>query len=159
MTTPLSYCVFRLRTGWVALDALLVGEVADLAGIVPLPACAPAVLGLAALRGRALAVVDLAGVLGEPAPGETAPDRRCLVLRLPGRECAAAIERVEGVLPADPAGRRNANHLAEPPWISGFQAFPGATGQDGTSLVAAIIDPPELARRLDTLRFASTSRI
>jgi hypothetical protein len=104
-------------------------------------------------------VVDLAGVLGEPAPGETAPDRRCLVLRLPGRECAAAIERVEGVLPADPAGRRNANHLAEPPWISGFQAFPGATGQDGTSLVAAIIDPPELARRLDTLRFASTSRI
>lgn len=151
-TPPL--CVFRCRTGWLALEAPLVGEVADLGTITPLAGCRPGILGLANLRGRAVAAVDLDFLLGGPEGDPPAADLRCLVLRLPGREAAAPILKVEGVFAANPAHRREVNRLAEPPWISTFHAFPGLRDDHGGELVAAVIDPHELAQRLDTLRFA-----
>ena len=167
MTDPLSsatpLCVFRLRSGWLAIAAPLVGEVADLEAPTPLPGCRPGVLGLANLRGRAVAAIDLDHVLGATSareattPTATGGSIRCLVLRLPGREAAAAIERVEGVFAADPAGRRAVNREAEPAWIAGFHAFPGLLTETGSELVAAVIDPDELGRRLDALRFTPTA--
>jgi chemotaxis signal transduction protein len=137
----------------LALDAVLVGEVVVLEGVTPLPGCPRPVLGLANLRGRALAVVDLGLALGDPDPGASAGDAvTALVLRLPGCEVGLVVARVDGVFAADPTGRRSANRAAEPPWIAGFQHFQGAPGQP--ALVAAVIDPAELAQRLDRLRFS-----
>ena len=152
MADAVSFCVFRIASGLLALDALLVGEVVEFEGLTPLPGCQRAVLGLANLRGRALAVVDLGLVLGDGSPGAPAEGAlRVLVLRLPGSESGLVVGRVDGVFAADPAGRRSANRAAEPAWIAGFQHFQGQPGQP--PLVAAIIDPGELGRRLDRLRF------
>lgn len=153
MADAVSFCVFRIASGLLALDALLVGEVVEFEGLTPLPGCQRAVLGLANLRGRALAVLDLGLVLGDATPGVSpgGASLTALVLRLPGSESGLVVGRVDGVFAADPAGRRSANRAAEPAWIAGFQHFQGQPGQP--PLVAAIIDPGELGRRLDRLRF------
>ncbi len=151
--TPTACCVFRLNSGLLAIDARLVGEVAVLDGLTALPGCHPAVLGLANLRGRALAVVDLGLVLGDGHPASPASRvLRVLVLRLPGCEAGVAVERIEGVSLADPALRRTVNRLSEPAWIAAFQGFAPAAG--GPPQIAALIDPVELAARLEPLRGA-----
>lgn len=144
MSIPASLCVFRLASGALAIDATLVGEVAVLDEVTPLPGCHPAVRGIANLRGRPIAVVDLDLALGGR-PGPARAEATVLVARLPGREAGLLVERVEGVFAADPADRRAVNRLAEPAWISAFQTFPGGT-------TAAVIDPDELGARLDALR-------
>lgn len=151
---PLSFCVFRLGDAVLAIDALLVSEVATLATATVIPGCAPAVRGVANLRGRALAVVDLGLVLGAASIASASDEALALVLRLPGRECGALVTSVDGVFAADPAGRRSANRSAEPAWIAGFQAFTltVTAAQAAIPLVAAIIDPTELGARLDRLR-------
>lgn len=150
---PVACCVFRLRSGLLAIDARLVGEVVVIEGLTPLPGCHPAVLGLANLRGRAMAVVDLGQVLGDGQPATAmAQSLRVLVLRLPGCETGVVVERIDGVFIADPALRRTVNRLTEPAWITAFQGFTPAAG--GAPLIAALIDPIELAARLEPLRGA-----
>jgi chemotaxis signal transduction protein len=143
-------CVFWLEAGCYALDATLVGEVSMIDGLTPLPRCHPAVLGLGNLRGQALAVVDLAAVLGVDGPAASAPETavRVLVLRLPGRSAGALVKRVEGVFTTEPDGFRTANRLAEPPYVAGFHTFAARP-----ELVATAIAPAELAARLATLAF------
>lgn len=161
--SPSAYCVFRLGAGLLALDALAVSEVAMMEAPTYLPGCVRAVRGVSNLRGRALAVVDLAAVLDytptadHGGPGQTKAgkadhrntDQLALVLRLPGCECGVLVSAVDGVFAADPRGRRGANRAAEPAWISGFQEFavPGAP-----VVVAAVVEVVELTARLIRLR-------
>ena len=158
--SPSAYCVFRLGAGLLALDALAVTEVAMMETPTRLPGCARAIRGVSNLRGRALAVVDLAEVLDYeptaelrgPGPMKTSlhkTDQLALVLRLPGCECGVLVSAVDGVFAADPRGRRGANRAAEPGWISGFQEFavPGAP-----VVVAAVVEVVELTARLIRLR-------
>jgi len=150
-----AYCVFRLGAGLLALDALAVSEVAMMETPTWLPGCARAVRGVSNLRGRAVAVVDLAAVLDiatatdQDQTNQKDADQLALVLRLPGCECGVLVTAVDGVFSADPRGRRGANRAAEPAWISGFQEFtvPGAP-----AVVAAVVDVVELTARLIRLR-------
>ena len=148
-------CVFSVESGCYAIDAALVGEVATIDEPTPLPRCHPAVLGLANLRGQALAIVDLAQVLGIDGPNPPPPvaGSRVLVLRLPGRSAGAVVTRVEGVFPRDAAGFRAANRSAEPAWIAGFHAIPRRSERQTGELVATAIAPGELALRLSALAF------
>jgi len=153
--THAAYCVFRLGDGVLALDAVVVSEVAMMETPTQLPGCARAVRGVSNLRGRAVAMVDLAAVLdlapmaelGEYDAGDA--DQLALVVRVSGCECGVLVTAVDGVFSADPRGRRGANRAAEPAWISGFQEFavPGAP-----AVVAAVIDVVELTARLTRLR-------
>ncbi|HEX3134417.1 MAG TPA: chemotaxis protein CheW [Planctomycetota bacterium] len=148
-------CVFSVDSGCYAIDAALVGEVATIDEPTPLPRCHPAVLGLANLRGQALAIVDLAQVLGIDALTPQAPGAgsRVLVLRLPGRSAGTVVSRVEGVFPRDPASFRSANRNAEATWVAGFHLVPRRTEHQQSELVATVIDPSELAARLSALAF------
>ena len=147
-----SYCVFRLGEAVLAVDTLLVSEVATIEAVTRIPGCAQAVRGVANLRGKSVAVIDLAQVL-DLAPllplSHMASESLSVVLRLPGLECGLLVSAVDGVLTADPAGRRGVNHAAEPTWIAGFQAFAVA---GAPALIAAVIDASELTRRLTYLR-------
>jgi chemotaxis signal transduction protein len=147
-----SYCVFRVGGAILALDTVLVGEVATLEAVTRLPGCARAVRGVAHLRGRSIAVIDL-GAVFELAPvaalPRTAGELLTVVLRLPGCECGLLVNAVDGVLIADPSGRRGVNRAAEPAWIAAFQAFAIA---GAPTLTAAVIDAGELALRLERLR-------
>jgi chemotaxis signal transduction protein len=144
MTT--SVCVFSLPDGIYALDVALVGEVVPATPPVPLPRCPPAVLGLAELRGQALAHVDLGRLLD--LPDTDATPAHLLVLRRERPLAVVPIQGFTGVLPADPALRRAPNRQAERPWIAGFQEFTAHPG-----LTATLIDSDALLDRFDTLRF------
>jgi chemotaxis signal transduction protein len=146
-------CVFWLASGCYAIEATLVGEIADIDAVTALPRCPAAILGLANLRGRALAVIDLEQVLGIDAPSPQRAAARVLVLRLPGLSAGAPIQRVEGILARAPDGLRAANRAAEPDHVAGFLAFAERPG-----LVATLIAPAALARRLDALRFQRAVR-
>jgi purine-binding chemotaxis protein CheW len=71
-------------------------EVADLAGVTPVPGAAAAVLGVRNLRGTVLPVVELATILGLPRAG--APDRM-VVAEDGGRRAGLAVDSVAGVEP------------------------------------------------------------
>ncbi len=148
-------CVFSVESGCYAIDAALVGEVATIDEPTPLPRCHPAVLGLANLRGQALAIVDLGQVLGIDGPNPHMPSAgsRVLVLRLPGRSAGTVVTRVEGVFSRDPAAFRAANRNAEPAWVAGFHAIPRRSDHQQGELVATAIAPDELALRLSALAF------
>lgn len=148
-------CVFSVDSGCYAIDATLVGEVATIDEPTPLPRCHPAVLGLANLRGHALAIVDLAHVLGIDGltPQTPTAGSRVLVLRLPGRSAGTVVSRVDGVFSRDPAGFRSANRNAEAPWVAGFQVVPRRTDHQQGELIATVIVPEELTSRLSALAF------
>ena len=144
-----SLCVFSHHGSRYALDVALVGEVLDTGNITPLPRCPLAVLGLVSLRGRPLAVVDSARLLDLPAHLD-GPGGRLLVIRTPARLAGLTVDHCDGVLAADPARFSAANRLIEPPWVAGFQRFPGLP-------TATVINGPELVARLDHLRFSTAS--
>ncbi len=153
-TTEAMLCVFSIDAGCYAIDASLVGEVAIIDEPTPLPRCHPAVFGLANLRGQALAVVDLAQVLGidGTTPQPPGAGSRVLVLRLPGRSAGVVVSRVEGVFARSADSFRAANRMAEAAWVAGFHAIPRRTQSQG-NLLATLIDANELATRLAALAF------
>jgi len=148
-------CVFSVDSGCYAIDAALVGEVATIDEPTPLPRCHPAVHGIVNLRGQALAIVDLAQVLGIDGLTPQTPVAGCrvLVLRLPGHSAGTVVSRVDGVFPSDPAGFRSANRNAEAPWVAGFQIVPKRNDHQQGELVATVIAPNELTARLAALAF------
>jgi chemotaxis signal transduction protein len=140
-------CAFWLAGACFCIDVAVVREVAELARVLALPRTPALVLGLAPLRGAAVAVVDLAGVLD--VTGQRPPAAgRALVLDLPDDgavlRIAVPVERVEGVFPRD-------GSLAPPAlahdWSLGVQEFSRRPG-----LVATVIDPDALAARAARLR-------
>lgn len=87
-----------------AVPAKEVRSVVDLDEIVPVPRAPAAVVGLAALRSRALTVIDtnrLVGAESSPDPGS----RRAIVIDSAGHGYALLVEDVADVLPfeGDPA--------------------------------------------------------
>ena len=149
-------CLVWLGAGCFAFDVALVGEVRELAGVTPLPRCPAAVLGIANLRGQALAVVDTAQLLG--LPGERvapAPRPRVLVLRPATRGASLAglvIRGATGVHDRAALGFRAGDPAIEPPVVAGFLTVPEHPG-----LVATLVASGELLARLDALRALRTS--
>lgn len=157
-TSERMLCVFSVESGCYAIDAALVGEVAIIDEPTPMPRCHPAVFGLANLRGQALAIVDLAQVLGLDSTTPAWPGSGCrvLVLRLPGRTAGVVVANVEGVFARTAAGFRSANRSAEPAWVAGFHVIPRRSEQQN-DLLATVIAEDELATRLSALAFQRTA--
>jgi chemotaxis signal transduction protein len=85
-------------------------EVADFAGVTPVPGAAAEVLGVRNLRGAVLPVVDLATVLGLPRMGAPA---HLVVAEQGGRTAGLTVDSVTGVesLP-DAAEQAESAHLS-----------------------------------------------
>jgi len=140
-------CAFWLAGACFAIDVAVVREVAELARVLNLPRTPALVLGLAPMRGAAVAVIDLAGVLDIPGPRPSVAGR-ALVLDLPDGasvlRIAVPMDKVEGVFPRD-------GSLAPPAlahdWSLGVQEFSRRPG-----LVATVIDPEALCARAARLR-------
>ena len=150
-------CLVWLGAGCFAFDVALVGEVRMLDSVTPLPRCPAAVLGIANLRGQALAVIDTAQLLGLP-DERVAPEPRprVLVLRPAARGASLAglvIRGVAGVHDRAALGFRAGDRAIEPPFVAGFLTVPEHPG-----LVATLVASGELLARLDALRaFRATS--
>lgn len=143
-----THCVFHLAASTWAIDVALVAEVVPPQEPRFLPQLPPAILGLISLRGQALAVVDLAAVLGIAGP--VRPPRHFLVLGGRNRLAVAPIAGLVGVLRAEPAAFAPAEGHAEPVHVAGFQTYAGHPG-----VTATVIDSTELLSRLDALKAAS----
>jgi len=150
-------CVFWLGGQRYALDAVLVGEVISVPSLLPVPLTPSWVLGLCNLRGVALAVVDLAQVLGlKPASGAAAEANPLaagagmpvLVLRSDRVAAGIRIDRIEAVYPFETARFEGAAVLEEHPAVKGILTFETRGG-----FVATLLDEERVAKRLRELRF------
>jgi chemotaxis signal transduction protein len=112
-------CVFWLGGQRYALDAVLVREVVAVPSLLPVPMTPPWLLGLCNLRGVALAVVDLGGVLDlhTPAVPPGAGGTVVLVLRPAGMLVGIRIDRVEAVYGFDAAKSEAGTGLDEHPAV------------------------------------------
>lgn len=76
-----------------ALPLSLVREIMRPLPVRSAGSLAPSVRGVSIIRGAPLPVVSLSRLLGQP----EAEDRRFVILRTPGRDCALSVERVEAI--------------------------------------------------------------
>jgi purine-binding chemotaxis protein CheW len=93
-------------------------EVADFAGVTPVPGAPPGLVGIRNLRGAVLPVVDLATVLGLRRAGAPA---RIVVTQQGGRTAGLAVDFVAGVEPLP-----DATEPAESSHLSGAALADGA---------------------------------
>src|SRR5262249_20142806 len=131
------------------LDTRVVGEVAAVGRVVPVPLARPGVLGAFSLRGAPTALVDLARVLGLPAGAAPALGSTGLVLRTSQALLAGGpIQRVDAIVTVEPERLRQPATGAEHPAVTGFlDRAPGP--------IVTLIDPDVLVQRLAQLRHAS----
>ena len=128
---------------------------AEAAGVLPMrpctpvPGAVPALLGLAAVSGRIVSVLDLARALGRPGPG-AAPGGHLVALRTGTVPVALAVDRVIGVveIDAEPASAGSEADPSHPPSggmgaaaVSGY----APAGSEGGDFV--VLDLPRLLRR------------
>jgi purine-binding chemotaxis protein CheW len=76
-----------------ALPVSLVREIMRPLPVRSAAGLGPAVRGVSVIRGTAMPVVSLSRLLGQP----EAEDRRFVVLRTPGRDCALSVEQVHAL--------------------------------------------------------------
>lgn len=141
-------CTFRIGGQLFGLDVSAVGEVFQVERVVRVPLAPAGVVGLTNLRGAALAVVDLAAVLGlETARATTVRDGTgtVLVLRLQGMRFCAAIDQVESVFPLHSDQIRESAAIGEHPAIAGFLSLEGGR-------TVSVLDVEELTERIVRLR-------
>jgi purine-binding chemotaxis protein CheW len=145
-------CTFRIGGQLFALDVGAVGEVLHVDRVVRVPLAPPGVLGLTNLRGAAVAIVDLAAVLGlelGPAEPAAAGQATALVFNLQGMRFAAAIDAVESVFPIHSDEIRESAAIGEHSAIAGFLTL-------ADQRVASVLDLGELAERVQRLRLRQT---
>jgi purine-binding chemotaxis protein CheW len=147
-------CVFWLGGQRYAVDAVLVREVVAVPSLLPVPMTPEWLLGLCNLRGVALAVVDLGGVLDlhVPAPAATAAGVVVLVLRAGGMLVGIRIDRVEAVFRFEAARLEPGTSLDEHPAVKGLLSFEAKGG-----FAATLLDEGRLAARLEELKFRKSA--
>ncbi len=151
-----SVCVFRLAGAHYGIDVSCVGEVIIVDSVTKVPMAPAGVVGMTNLRGIALAVVDLAEVLGLPQAGERheAGATPVLVLRFAsGMTVGTRIDRVESIVAYGRDHLRLSQALAEHEAIAGILELPGAN----EGLLPALLDQAFLERRLGALKFTARS--
>lgn len=104
--------VCRVHTRLCALPLAQVLETLRPQPLETLPEAPPHVLGLARIRGQALPVLDLAGLLGLERPASE-PAHRLVHLRVGRRRAALLVDEVLGLRPLDTAAQQ-----ALPPLLS-----------------------------------------
>ncbi len=94
------YLLVKIGRRRVAIAGALVQSVVELADVVPVPLAPPHVAGLAALRSRALTVIDTRAAIGmDPAEFET--EGRAAVVEVDGHGYALLVDQVEDVAQAE----------------------------------------------------------
>lgn len=148
-------CVFWLGGKPYALDVVYVAEVVATAALTPVPLTPSTVLGMQNLRGTALAIVDLARILGLPAQEHHRGDQALmvLVLRLQGRLVGVRIDRVQAVYEFEKDKLKPSAAQSEHPAVQGLLELSTRGG-----LVATLLNGDEIARRIESLRFKEAER-
>ena len=108
--TDVSVPVLPLRVGGepCAVPALAVLEVVGNRRFVAVPGAPAHLPGVVAWRGRAVAVVDLAVLLGKPPQVLASNTERTVMVKMSAGVVALPAQEVEGVSPIDPGGVRPA---------------------------------------------------
>lgn len=95
-TDLLELLAFSLGAESYAIDSAAVKEVYALKEITPVPGTPPYVLGVVAVRGRIVSVVDLGRLFGSP-PRDTALFTKAIVLKSTAMEFAVLADDVSGM--------------------------------------------------------------
>lgn len=94
------YLLVRIGDRRAAIPGARVESVVEIDQIVPVPLAPPHVAGLAALRSRALTVIDARAALGLD-PEQYATEGRAAVVEVDGHGYALLVDRVEDVAEAE----------------------------------------------------------
>jgi purine-binding chemotaxis protein CheW len=127
-----------------AIDVAVVREVVTIDKVIPVPRAAPAILGVFALHGATVALVDTRIVFGL-APGPAATTA-LVVARGHRTICGMTIDRVLGVTRFTEASFTPAVRGREPPQIAGFMA-------DERGALVTVLDTSIMVHALEGLRF------
>lgn len=127
-----------------ALDVTVVREVVSIDKVLPVPRTAPAIIGVFAMHGATMALVDTRIVFGLP-PAPTATTA-LVVARGHRAICGITIDRVIGVTRFSEATFTPAVRGREPPQIAGFMA-------DERGALVTVLDTSILMHALEALRF------
>lgn len=106
-----------------AFRAQDIGSIVELTDIVPVPRAPDFIAGLAALRSKALTVIDSRKALGLPAPAAAA-DGRAPVVEIDGYSYALLVDRVEDI----------ASAIGEP------APLPATLGSDWTRIAHGLVE-------------------
>ena len=90
--------IARVAGERVAIAAVDIQTVIELAAVIPVPRAPPIIAGLAAQRSRTLTVIDVARAFGLPSRPDTA--HFAVVIEIEGVGYALAVDAVENVIPA-----------------------------------------------------------
>lgn len=113
----------------------------------PVPGAVPALLGLAAVSGRIVSVLDLARALGRPGPG-AAPSGHLVALRAGAVPVALAVDRVIGVSEIDAdLARPEADPSHPSSGGMGGAAVSGYAPAESAGGDFVVLDLPRLLRR------------
>jgi purine-binding chemotaxis protein CheW len=127
-----------------ALDVTVVRQVVSIEKVLPVPRTAPAIIGVFALHGATMALVDTRIIFGLP-PAPTATTA-LVVARGHRTICGITIDRVIGVARFSETSFTPAVRGREPPQIAGFMA-------DERGALVTVLDTSILVHALEALRF------
>jgi purine-binding chemotaxis protein CheW len=127
-----------------ALDVAVVRQVVSVDKVLPVPRTAPAIIGVFALHGATVALVDTRTVFGLPAATTTTD--ALVVARGHRTICALTIDRVLGVARFTEASFTPAVRGREPPQIAGFMS-------DDRGALVTVLDTSTMLHALEALRF------
>lgn len=140
-------CAFWLGETCYGLDVSMVGGVADVDHVLPVPGTSSTVRGLCNIRASALAVIDTSELLDLPSP-KTRAVQRVLILRTGGMECGLVIDRVQGVIRPGTARTIVAASSQEHAAVDGL-----LEPLDQKDVMVTLLDEEYLRQRLASLRF------
>lgn len=143
-------CVFELSGTTYALDVAVVSEVFTPDLLTPVPLAPAGFLGLCNLRGTALAITDLAAVLGTASKARGDAMSPVLVLRFPDLTVGVTIARVveiRGYRDGDLLPTQNPR--ADDP-VRGYLRTDADARADGALIT--VLRPEFVRARLETLR-------
>jgi chemotaxis signal transduction protein len=141
-------CVFTIDDGRFGIDVACIGEVVQVAKLVPVPLAPPALIGLHNLRGVPLEVLDPGLLLDLPHAADRARPASDTVLVFQGRgmQVGILVERVEAVLSLERV-RQSPRSGDEPALVRGVADIDLHGG-----CTATLLDAEALAERLEGLR-------
>jgi purine-binding chemotaxis protein CheW len=142
-------CAFWIAERCFGIDIALVGGVVTAERVIPVPRAPAPVMGLFNLRGQALALVDIAGVLELPRPDLSLDrPRSALVIRAQGVHAAALIDKPEGVFMRSRGEFHPSEAAHEHPAVRGVFRIDVRGG-----LAVTVLDTEAVVSRLKQLSF------
>lgn len=111
---PRSLLPLQVAGAWIAVDARRVVEILGPSAITVIPGTPRIVPGVVAFRGRAIAVIDVASLVGSAEGARGEPRARTVVVEMGASTIALPADAVREVI--EVAGDELAPPLASEPW-------------------------------------------